>query len=68
MTKIVLLALTLITINVFAQNYVTIPDVNFAKYLREVVPNAMNGNQLDISSAEVKSLKSIKAEARLIHP
>ncbi len=66
MTKIVLLALTLITTSVFAQNYVTIPDVNFAKYLREVVPNAMNGNQLDISSSEVKSLKSIKAEARLI--
>jgi uncharacterized repeat protein (TIGR01451 family) len=66
MKKFVLLALTLITTSVFAQNYVTIPDANFAKYLREVVPNAMNGDVLDISSSDVKSLKSISAEARLI--
>lgn len=49
-----------------AQNYVTIPDANFAKYLREVVPNAMNGNQLDTSSTVVKNLKKIDAEARAI--
>jgi uncharacterized repeat protein (TIGR01451 family) len=66
MKKLVLLALTLITTSVFAQNYVRIPDANFAKYLREVVPYAMNGDQLDILSTDVKSLKSIDAEARMI--
>ena len=66
MKKLVLLALTLITTSVFAQNYVRIPDANFAKYLREVVPNAVNGDVLEISSADVKSLKSINAEARMI--
>lgn len=49
-----------------AQKYVTIPDANFAKYLREVVPNAININQLDTSSADVKNLKAINAEARAI--
>lgn len=66
MKKLVLLTLTLITTNIFAQNYVTIPDANFAKYLKEAVPNAMNGNQLDASSADVKNLKTIDAEARAI--
>ncbi len=66
MKSILLTACVLLLGNSFAQNYVTIPDANFAKYLKEVVPNAINGNQLDTSSADVKKLKKIDAEARAI--
>ena len=66
MKKLVLFVLTIITSSVYSQNYVTIPDANFAKYLKEVVPNAINGDQLDTSSADVKNLKKIDAEARAI--
>ena len=60
MKKLVLFVLTIITSSVYAQNYVTIPDANFAKYLKEVVPNAINGDQLDTSSLDVKNLKNVK--------
>ena len=66
MKKLVLFVLTIITSSVFAQNYVTIPDANFAKYLKEVVPNAINGDQLNTANADVKNLKKIDAEARAI--
>ena len=66
MKSILLTACVLLLGSSFAQNYVTIPDANFAKYLKEVVPNAINGNQLDTSSADVKNLKKIDAEARAI--
>ena len=66
MKSILLTACVLLLGSSYAQNYVTIPDANFAKYLKEVVPNAINGNQLDTSSADVKNLKKIDAEARAI--
>ncbi len=66
MKLILLTACVLLLGNSFAQNYVTIPDANFAKYLKEVIPNAMNGDQLDTSSSDVKNLKKIDAEARAI--
>ena len=66
MKKLVLFVLTIITSSVYAQNYVTIPDANFAKYLKEVVPNAINGDQLNTANADVKNLKKIDAEARAI--
>ena len=62
MKKLVLFVLTIITSSVYAQNYVTIPDANFAKYLKEVVPNAINGDQLDTSSLDVKNLKKIEKD------
>ncbi len=66
MKTILLSAFLLLITSMFAQTYVTIPDTNFAKYLREVVPNAMNGDQLDTSNADVKNLKTMDAEARAI--
>lgn len=36
-----------------AQNYVLIPDANFATYLQGLIPNAMNGSSLNITSTLV---------------
>jgi len=36
-----------------AQTYVLIPDVNFATYLQSLIPSAMNGNSLNITSTLV---------------
>ncbi|MGZ3902064.1 MAG: hypothetical protein ACXVC6_00100 [Bacteroidia bacterium] len=33
-----------------AQTWVTIPDANFVNYLQGLIPSAMNGNQMDITS------------------
>ncbi len=63
MKSILLSAFILLVTSTFAQNYVTIPDANFAKWLRDSVPTAMNGNQLDVSSDAVKNKKTIIAEA-----
>ena len=63
MKTILLSAFLLLVTSMFAQTYVTIPDANFAKWLRDSVPSAMNGNQLDISSDAVKNKKTIIAEA-----
>jgi hypothetical protein len=38
-----------------AQTWVTIPDANFASYLQGLIPSAMSGNQMDISSPLVTS-------------
>lgn len=40
-----------------AQTYVTIPDVNFSAWLNANIPSAMNGNQMDITSVPVTSMK-----------
>ena len=45
-----------------AQNYVTIPDSNFVKYLTKTIPSAMNGNKMDINSSAVKNLTVIDVE------
>ena len=66
MKKTVLLLFVLLTSSLFAQNYVTIPDANFAKWLQDTIPSAMNGNQLDTSSALVKNLSSMDLEAKAI--
>ena len=63
MKTILLSAFLLLVTSTFAQNYVPIPDANFAKWLRDSVPTAMNGNQLDISSDAVKNKKTIIAES-----
>ena len=61
MKTILLSAFLLLVTSIFAQTYVTIPDANFAKWLRDSVPSAMNGDQLDISSDVVKNKKTIIA-------
>ncbi len=63
MKTILLTAFLLLVTSTFAQTYVTIPDANFAKWLRDSVPSAMNGDQLDISSDAVINKKTIVAEA-----
>src|ERR1700739_908851 len=42
-----------------AQPYVTIPDPNFAAYLKSIVPYAMNNGQLNTSSSAVTTLTSM---------
>ena len=37
----------------FSQNYVTIPDANFATYLQATIPSAMSGSLMDTSSTLV---------------
>jgi hypothetical protein len=36
-----------------AQTWVTIPDTNFVSYLQNIIPNAMNGHQLDVTNTLV---------------
>jgi len=57
----IILALLLSSTRVFAQ-YVTIPDANFATYLKGVIPSAMSGNQMDTTSPVVTSLTRIDVE------
>lgn len=52
MKKILLFVLFISVNQVYAQT-VTIPDANFAYYLRNLIPAAMNGNQLDTTSTLV---------------
>ena len=53
--KIVLAAIFTLFIsgNSKAQTYVLIPDANFATYLQGLVPSAMSGNSLNITSTLV---------------
>src|ERR1700748_1866025 len=52
MKKIITLLALVFCLNIKAQT-VTIPDANFASYLRNLIPAAMNGNQLDTTSTLV---------------
>ncbi|HTA61688.1 MAG TPA: leucine-rich repeat domain-containing protein, partial [Bacteroidia bacterium] len=58
MKKLLLIALLFCFSQTKAQ-FVTIPDANFVTYLQSVIPAAMNGNQMDTTSASVTSLNSI---------
>ena len=61
MKKLFVILFALLVINIAqAQNYVTIPDANFVAYLKRIRPSLpMNGNQLDVNSAEVKIVRAI---------
>jgi uncharacterized repeat protein (TIGR01451 family) len=43
---------------------VTIPDTNFVKWMKAVIPSAINGNQLDTSNTEVKTITIMDVENR----
>lgn len=52
----------------FAQNslkaqYVTIPDPIFANWLQQIIPNAMNGNQMDTTHVSVTSLSVLSVNS-----
>jgi hypothetical protein len=53
MKKISTLLALVFCLNAKAQTYVTIPDANFVTYLQSIIPGAMNGNQMDVSSPAV---------------
>ncbi len=59
MKKILFLFLLFTIKQVNAQTWVTISDVNFANWLQANIPSAMNGNQMDITSAAVINRTSI---------
>ena len=62
---LLLLVIFCITKDLWAQ-YVTIPDANFAAWLRANVRPAMNGNQMDTSSQAVVTLTSINVQNKNI--
>ena len=66
MKRLLLLLVLICSKQAYAQNYVTIPDVNFAAWLRINVRTAMNGNQLDTSSQAVVTLTSINVQNKNI--
>jgi len=51
--------LLLISIYTKAQNYVTIPDAQFAAWLNTYYPSCMNGNQMDTTCSTIKSAGAI---------
>ncbi len=63
MKTILLSAFLLLVTSMFAQTYVTIPDANFAKWLRTYIPNAMKVDQLDISHQDVLTRTDIFIDA-----
>jgi len=58
MKKVLLLICLAGFIHLKAQ-YVTIPDAKFVTYLQNIVPAAMNGNQMDTTSVDVTSNTTI---------
>ena len=50
MKKLLLLSLLVNNGKISSQTYVMIPDPNFVTYLQGIIPAAMNGNSLNISS------------------
>ncbi|MBC7696577.1 MAG: T9SS type A sorting domain-containing protein [Burkholderiales bacterium] len=63
---ITLFALLLCLTNSKAQNYVSIADTSFASWLQTNIPSAMLGNQMDTTSIDVTSRKSIVIQNRHI--
>lgn len=63
MKTILLSAFLLLLTSTFAQTYVTIPDANFAEWLRTYIPNAMKVDQLDVTHQDVLSRKTIRIDA-----
>ncbi len=59
--KIVLAAIFALFLsgNSKAQTYVLIPDANFATYLQGLIPSAMSGNSLNITSTLVTTIQSL---------
>ncbi|OFY30413.1 MAG: hypothetical protein A2X01_14075 [Bacteroidetes bacterium GWF2_35_48] len=55
MKKFILIFFALFICKAYSQTWVTIPDTNFVNYLQSNIPQAMNGNQMDISSPWVTS-------------
>ncbi|HTA63476.1 MAG TPA: T9SS type A sorting domain-containing protein, partial [Bacteroidia bacterium] len=53
MKKIITLFAIVFCLNTKAQTWVTIPDSNFVIYLHQIIPAAMNGNQMNTSSTLV---------------
>jgi hypothetical protein len=45
---------------------VTIPDANFAAFLQYIIPSAMSGNQMNISSTAVTTLQTMEAQTENI--
>lgn len=58
-TLFTLLAFAFCLTTLKAQNYVTIADTSFASWLQTNIPAAMQGNQMDTTSTDVLSRKSI---------
>lgn len=48
-----------------AQNYVTIPDTNFVKFLQTNFPTAMKGNQMDTTDLSIKNVRKLKITRQL---
>jgi Leucine-rich repeat (LRR) protein len=66
MKQLALLCLfALATLSSYAQ-YVSIPDSNFASYLKQLVPKAMSGNDLLTSSSELSRITQIDCSNRNI--
>ncbi|HKC69420.1 MAG TPA: T9SS type A sorting domain-containing protein [Bacteroidia bacterium] len=53
MKKLLIFSIILCGLRTKAQTWVTIPDANFVTFLQGIVPNAMNGNQLNTTSTDV---------------
>ena len=55
MKKFILIFFALFICKAYSQTWVTIPDTNFVNYLQSNIPQAMSGNQMDITSPWVTS-------------
>ena len=67
-TKITLICfLTAMNFASKAQNYVTIPDANFAAYLQANFPSCMNGNLMDTTCAGIQNATSVNVYSMNIY-
>ena len=64
--KYLLLGLILLTVSVKAQKYVTIPDSSFVYFLQANYATCMNGNKLDTTCSNIKSVQSLYVSSKKI--
>lgn len=55
----ILILMALLCTKVYAQQYVTIMDANFAAYLQQIMPSCMSGNQLNTQCPQAMNLQTL---------
>jgi len=59
MKKFILLPALLLLLGTARSQYVTIPDTNFMYFLQALVPNCMNGNQLNTGCSDIQNITTM---------
>ena len=64
--QIIILLTIVLSSKAYSQTWVTIPDTNFVIFLQSNIPQAMNGNQMDITSPFITSKEYINISSQNI--